>query len=85
VTIESYNSRSGSFYLKENEYLSDLLIRTGVYSKLSDMSSVYVRRGMGENNKTIQVGRSQSEMKNFKPLPGDRIIIPLFNETVLKL
>jgi len=82
VTIESYNSRSGSFYLKENEYLSDLLIRTGAYSKLSDMSSVYVRRGMGENNKTIQVGRSQSEMKNFKPLPGDRIIIPLFNEMV---
>ncbi|MCH8927877.1 MAG: SLBB domain-containing protein [Candidatus Marinimicrobia bacterium] len=82
VTIESYDSRSGSFYLKDNEYLSDLLVRTGVYSRLSDMSSVYVRRGSGENNRIIQVGRSLSEMKNFRPLPGDRIIIPLFNEMV---
>ena len=82
VTIESYDSRSGSFYLKENEYLSELLVRTGVYSRLSDMRSVYVRRGVGENNKTIQVGKSLSEMKIFKPVPGDRIIIPFFNEMV---
>ena len=82
VTIESYDSRSGSFYLKENEYLSELLVRTGVYSKLSDMRSVYVRRGVGENDKTIQVGKSLSQMKNFKPVPGDRIIIPIFNEMV---
>jgi len=82
VTIDTYDSRSGSFYLKENENLSELLIRTGAYFKFSDVSSVYVRRGSGENNKILQVGRTMSEMNNFMPLPGDRIIVPIFNAVV---
>ena len=82
VTIDTYDSRSGSYYLKNNENLSELLVRTGAYSKFSDMNSVYVRRESGENNKILQVGSSVSEMINFIPLKGDRIIIPLFNDMV---
>lgn len=82
VTLETYDKRAGSFYLREDENLSSLFRRTGVFSKLTDIEGIYVSRRNGETEETFRVGKSLDELLNFKPKPGDSIIIPSINQMV---
>ena len=82
VTLETYDKRAGSFYLKEGENLSSLFRRTGVFSKLTDIEGIYVSRTIGETEETFRVGKSIDELINFKPKPGDSIIIPSISQMV---
>lgn len=82
VTIETYDDRSGTFNLKEGENLSSLLMRTGVFSRLSDANAIYVTRQNGENEERYSVGKSIHAMDTFYPVSGDRVIIPILSPMV---
>ena len=82
VTIETYDDRSGSFNLKEAENLTSLLMRTGVFSRLSNANEIYVTRQNGDEEAIFPVGRSIGDMNNFYPESGDRIIIPILSQMV---
>ncbi len=82
VTLETYDKRAGSFYLKDGENLSSLFRRTGVFSKLTDIEGIYVSRTNGETEEMFRVGKSLDELINFKPKSGDSIIIPSINQMV---
>ena len=82
VTIETYDDRSGTFNLKEGENLTSLLMRTGVFARLSNANEIYVTRQNGNNEEVYHVGKAINDMDTFYPLSGDRIIIPILSPMV---
>jgi polysaccharide biosynthesis/export protein len=84
VSISGAVKRPGTYELKSDESLHDLLTYANGFAESADKSNIKIERLAGEKTQFIKI-KNLNELSSISPIPGDRLDIRSYDRKKVKI